>query len=111
LQLLLNGQVVAGPTNMPAFLNVNFPKVTYAPGTLTAQALNSQGQVIATDNTTSWGAAAAIQLTLDAPNPAMGTGGAVYLDGEDVALVLVIASQLFCKRIRLCVADPGNHRG
>lgn len=42
---------------------------------------------MATHTRLSWGAAAAILLSLDAPNPASGTGSAVYLDGQDVALV------------------------
>lgn len=35
----------------------------------------------------SWGPAAAIRLSLDAPSPQTGTGAALYLDGEDAAAV------------------------
>jgi len=86
--LLLNGSPVAGsPAAMPAFGAVNFGAVPYAPGNLTAVALDAAGNVLTTHTRMSWGAAAAIALTLDAPNPGFGTGTAVYLDGQDVALV------------------------
>jgi len=86
--LLVNGAPVSGsPQPMPAFGAVNFPSVPYAAGTLTAQALDAGGNVLATHTRTSWGAAAAIVLSMDAPNPATGTGSRVYLDGQDVAFV------------------------
>lgn len=86
--LLVNGAPASGsPAAMPAYGAVNFASVPYAPGNLTAVALDASGNVLGTHTRMSWGAPAAILLTLDAPNAASGTGQAVYLDGEDVALV------------------------
>jgi hypothetical protein len=65
--------------------------VTYEPGTLTATALSasspSGGAVLASTSIHSWGAPAAIQLSIDAPSPVTGTGKALFLDGADVALL------------------------
>jgi hypothetical protein len=86
--LLVNGAPVAGsPQAMPAFGAVNFASVPYTPGSVTAQALDAGGNVLASHTRNSWGAAAAIALTMDAPNPATGTGSRVYLDGQDVAFL------------------------
>jgi hypothetical protein len=51
----------------------------------------------------SWGAPAAIVLSLDAPSLATGTGSAVYLDGEDVAAVraTVVDTNGVCRAVLL----------
>ena len=73
-------------------------KVRYAAGTLTAKALAADGKtVLATHAVNSWGAPAAIKLTMDVPSLATGTGTAVYLDGMDVAL------------LRATVVDAAGH--
>lgn len=62
--------------------------VLYVPGTLLAQALGADNAtVLASHSRASWGAPAALALSVDAPSPATGTGSALYLDGMDVALV------------------------
>ena len=64
--------------------------VPFAPGsTLRARALAADGATVLAEHArAAWGAPAALQLTLDAPSPASGTGrGALYLDGADVALL------------------------
>ena len=86
-----NGSVVfsAGPVPSPPFGAVLFPAVPFSPGTLTAEGLVADGTtVLASDAARSWGAPAALVLSLDAPSLATGTGdGALLLDGGDVALV------------------------
>jgi hypothetical protein len=62
--------------------------VLYADGVLLAEALAADNAtVLASHTRASWGAPAALALSVDAPSPASGTGGALYLDGMDVALV------------------------
>ena len=72
------------------FSSAVFANVTFAEGRVTAECLSTGGDgatVLASHTRSSWGAAASVVLSLDAPSPATGTGRAVYLDGEDVALV------------------------
>lgn len=65
-----------------------FYSVPYTPGILIAEALAADGAtVLASDRAASWGAPAAIVLTIDAPSLATGTGSALYLDGTDVAVI------------------------
>ena len=55
---------------------------------MTAHALGSDRQtVLAEDSRHSFGAAARLVLSLDVPSAATATGSALYLDGQDVALV------------------------
>lgn len=57
----------------------------FAPGKLTAKALASDGStVLATHSVSSWGAAAAIDLTMDVPSASTGTGTAVVCDTQPV---------------------------
>ncbi len=77
----------AGAVAMPdqGWVRVTLP---FAAGTVTAQALAADGAtVLATHSKSSWGAPAALRLTVDAPSPASGTGAALLLDGADTALV------------------------
>lgn len=72
---------------MPAFGYATFDNVTYAEGSIAATAIDAAGAVVASETSRSFGAAHALELTLDAPSVATGTGRAVFLDGKDVALV------------------------
>ena len=88
VRLSVNGVTVDGPTAMPLFSRVYFNTVTYVAGNVTVEALGSAtGPVLASHTRFSWGAPAAIVLSLDAPSVTTGTGSAVYLDGTDVALL------------------------
>ncbi|XP_065180029.1 beta-galactosidase BoGH2A-like [Sycon ciliatum] len=62
-------------------------KVTYADGNLTVTGLNAAGQVVASHTIMTPGAAASLQISLDAPNTQAGMGDALVLDGHDMALV------------------------
>ncbi len=88
-QLLVNGVAQGAPLPVPFFLaTASFPSVTFAAGTLTANALASDGvTILASHSTHSWGAPASLALTMDAPSLATGTGSAVFVDGADVALL------------------------
>ena len=89
--LSLNGARLGAPLPAPSGIATwrGAQGVPYAPGALTATALAADGAtVLATHTRRSWGAPAALVLSLDAPHPSTGTGrGALYQDGEDVALV------------------------
>jgi len=88
VQLLLNGAPVGAPIVVPHYRASVTTIVTYASGTLTANALASDGTtVLASHSTSSWGAPVAIKLTMDVPSLATGTGAAVFVDGMDVALL------------------------
>ena len=87
--LLPSGAPAGAPAAITEFgAPAVFYSVPFAPGVLVAQALAADGAtVLASSSRASWGAPAALLLTLDAPSPRTGTGSAVLLDGEDVALV------------------------
>ncbi len=88
VRLSLNGAPVGQPLPVPPFGYARFAKVPYAPGKLLAEALDASGaSVLGAHARASWGAPAGIKLTLDAPSPRTGTGGALFLDGGDAALV------------------------
>jgi hypothetical protein len=61
--------------------------VPWEAGTLTALALSANGTVLATTYRQTNGPAARLALALDCPSKATGTGEALLLDGQDVALV------------------------
>jgi|EP01047_Picozoa_sp_COSAG01_P042132 hypothetical protein len=61
--------------------------VAWCAGNATAVARNAAGEVVAVDTRLTCGAAAKIELSLDAPSPRTGTGAALLADGVDVALV------------------------
>ena len=56
-------------------------------GNLTAVGRDSSGAVRAVDTVMTSGAAAKVQLSIDAPSIDTGTGEALLLDGQDVALI------------------------
>lgn len=98
-QLLVNGAPWGAPQPVPFFLaTATFHNVSFAPGALTARALAADGAtVLASHTTNSWGAPAALRLSLDVPSLATGTGSAVFVDGADVAL------------LRAAVLDAAGH--
>ena len=86
LRLELNGKQVAPPTAVPPFGNAEF-RVSFAPGNLTAVALDARLRTLSVATVLTHGEAAAIRLLLDAPSPYSGTGEALVADGEDTAMV------------------------
>ena len=90
VRLRLNGELVPNASASPSHGVASWRALAYAPGTLVAEALAADGAtVLASHARRSWGAAAAIALSLDAPSLATGTGAALFLDGADVALLRV----------------------
>ena len=86
VSLEVNGAAVGAP--QPGALTGSTFQPKFAEGSLTAKALAADGKtVLATHSINSWGAAAAVQLTMDVPSVTTGTGTAVYVDGMDVALL------------------------
>jgi hypothetical protein len=89
VKLLLNEKDVAGGAtiDVPYFGQATFSAVEYAPGVLVAVGMDANGDVVATTGRSTPAPPAQLVLSLDAPSVATGTGSAVLLDGEDVALV------------------------
>ena len=96
------GPPVAAPVAVGAYGSAVLTGVPFAAGNITAEcgvavggdddataggAATALYTVLASHTKHSWGAPAALLLSLDAPSARTGTGSAVYLDGEDVALV------------------------
>jgi hypothetical protein len=85
VRLSVNG---GAPTYLAGANGVFSGTVAYAAGALLAEALAADNAtVLGSHSRASWGAPVALALSVDAPSPASGTGGALYLDGMDVALV------------------------
>jgi len=87
IELVMNGDSLGSapcaPGGFASFLNV-----TYAPGNLTAVGRQSAGgRVLGSHTQLAAGAPASIELSLDAPSVATGTGSALLLDGHDAAMV------------------------
>lgn len=88
VSLELNGVAVGTPQPGGDFSAIPTFDAVFATGTLTAKALAADGKTtLATHSINSWGVAAAIQLTMDVPSLATGTGTKVFTDGMDVALL------------------------
>jgi hypothetical protein len=88
VRLEVNGKAVAGGAIViPFFGMATFDSVTYAAGNLTAVALDSTGTAVASHTLVTAGAVAGVVLSIDVPSKATGTGSAVVLDGEDVAML------------------------
>ena len=64
-----------------------FLSVPWATGTVTANAKDAAGKTVATDSRHTLGKASKLELSIDAPSAATGTGEAVLLDGHDAALL------------------------
>merc|ERR1711871_1102660 len=75
-------RMIRGPGSYAEWLDVPWES-----GTLTALAKDSGGKVVANTSRHTNGQAAKLQLTIDAPSVFTGTGSAVVLDGQDVALL------------------------
>eukprot|EP01052_Picozoa_sp_SAG31_P024058 SAG31_NODE_2022_length_6645_cov_15.375191_1_plen_1048_part_10 len=71
--------------NVVLCLNAEFLSVPWAAGTITANAKDASGAVVATDSRHTLGKASKLDLSIDAPSKA--TGEAVLLDGHDAALL------------------------
>jgi len=86
VRLWLNGAPVgeaAAPGGIATFT------LPFAPGNLTAEALDAKGASLGSHTALTPDArgAARLALTLDAPSPSTGTGSALVADGQDVAMV------------------------
>lgn len=64
-----------------------WPTVPWAPGSLTAVARSVNGTSVAQASRATNGQVAGLVLSLDSPSESTGTGRALFLDGQDVALV------------------------
>jgi hypothetical protein len=89
VSLALNGVTVTSSPTPVSYLGYAEFTVPYSPGSLVATALASDGSTVLGTSLprNSWGNASSIKLTIDAPSPLSGTGNALYLDGEDSALL------------------------
>lgn len=87
--LTLNGNAAGGSAQSVRQFGYAQFSVGFAPGALIASCLDNDGSTVLATSAprNSWGAAAAVRLSLDAPSAATGTGSALYLDGQDAALV------------------------
>ena len=87
--LSLSGNAVGGGPKAVAMFRYATFSVAFAPGALVASCLAADGSTVLATSAprASWGAPAAVRLSLDAPSAATGTGGALFLDGQDAALV------------------------
>ena len=81
--LSVNGRVVSSLEVVP-YGHATFYDVPFAAGNVTARCADTSHTRF------SWGPPARIELTVDAPSPRTGTGSAMYLDGQDVALVRAV---------------------
>lgn len=86
IRLELNGKVV-GLQQVPYYAAQVTFSVAYAPGNLTAIALDASGAQVDMHSIATTGVVATMQFTVDAPSAATGTGDAVVADGEDVAML------------------------
>eukprot|EP01047_Picozoa_sp_COSAG01_P043012 COSAG01_NODE_3793_length_5690_cov_6.048650_3_plen_388_part_00 len=86
-RILINGEPAGAIATIAPFTAARFSNIPFSPGNVTAECLSAHAVVLASHTKRSWGEAAAIELTLDAPSVRTGTGSSVYMDGQDVALV------------------------
>ena len=91
VELLVNGKsqgtkdivpMVQGPGSY-----AEWKEVPWEAGTITAVATDAAGKRVATAERHTNGKKAALHLSIDAPNPATGTGSKLILDGHDAALL------------------------
>jgi hypothetical protein len=89
VRLEINGKAATGVQKVEFFGQAVF-SVAYEAGNLTAVAVDEHGATLASHTSlTPATTTGSIQLSLDAPSVATGTGTHVVADGEDVALVRV----------------------
>eukprot|EP00463_Aulacantha_scolymantha_P001415 TRINITY_DN2026_c0_g1_i1.p1 TRINITY_DN2026_c0_g1~~TRINITY_DN2026_c0_g1_i1.p1 ORF type:complete len:304 (+),score=48.00 TRINITY_DN2026_c0_g1_i1:289-1200(+) len=94
MDLIINGKNLGiknltNPTNGgPSW--AEWDNIKYVPGNITAVALDATQKIIATHTVLTSSAPSAIHLVLDSPSPKTGTGEALFLDGQDAALVRAV---------------------
>eukprot|EP01059_Diplonema_ambulator_P008605 TRINITY_DN1826_c0_g1_i3.p1 TRINITY_DN1826_c0_g1~~TRINITY_DN1826_c0_g1_i3.p1 ORF type:complete len:932 (+),score=309.95 TRINITY_DN1826_c0_g1_i3:251-2797(+) len=86
VELLVNG-ASAGNRTVASLKYGEWDSVAYAAGNLEARAYDSAGNTVATCTVVTGGAPVAVVLKVDAPSTVSGTGGVLYADGQDVALL------------------------
>lgn len=87
-RIRVNGESSGDSVKVAPFSAARFTSVPFSAGNVTAECVDAtRSTVLASHTKHSWGEAAAIELTLDAPSTRTGTGTSVYMDGQDVALV------------------------
>ena len=87
VELLVNGRSLGSAPCGPGSF-ASFAAIAFVPGNLTAVGRQTAGGgVLAKHTQLTSSAPASIELTLDAPSVATGTGTALLLDGHDAALV------------------------
>ena len=87
VELVLNGRSLGSAPCGPGSF-ASFPGVPFTPGNLTAVGRQSAGgSILATHTQLAATEPATIELSLDAPSTATGTGTALLLDGHDAGLV------------------------
>ena len=92
VEFFVNGvsQGKSSPTN-PDHSNghswAEFPAVTWANGNVKANALDAQGNVLATTARHTSGVKATLALQVDVPSKLTGTGAALLLDGHDAGMI------------------------
>ena len=90
IQLELNGKVV-GTQRIPDYGQDSYGQcsfsLTYAAGNLTAVGLDAAGKILNTFTAMTPADSVKVELTIDVPSAATGTGDAVVADGEDVAML------------------------
>ena len=107
IELLANGKSQGAHPLVPMTQGsdgsyAEWTSVKWEAGTLTAVALSSDKSTeLAKSSRTTNGRAVAISLNLDCPSEATGTGSAVFLDGQDVALVRATVVDAFGKPIHM----------
>ena len=69
----------------PSF--ATFSEISFAPGNITAIAIDANNRTVATHSRVTAGTAAALVVSVDAPSAATGTGTALLLDGSDAGLL------------------------
>ncbi len=94
--------------------------VTWATGTVTAEGLDANGNVVCTDQKVTAGAPACVALTVASPivKPCDGDTFKIYANGSDAAFILatiVDAQGNWCPtstpNVTFSVSGPGNYRG
>ena len=86
-ELFLNGVSQGGPRNASAFRGVVWPAVPFAPGNLTAVALDAAGRLLASATVLTAGAAASLRAWVESPYLPPRNGSELAADGADAALI------------------------
>ena len=85
-ELFLNGKSLGTQrTERLGHLSWDIPE--FSAGNLTMAAMDTHNRTVATDTMVTVGDPDSVQLQIDTPAPSIGTGSAVFLDGQDVAML------------------------